>query len=189
MCDRREISYRSLRRGCTSGKANIRKLSEQNMVIKHSSQAPEGSRRVFIGRIVHSRSLKHLEILPIAALYVNGDGTVAALHDNADASVAPAGFENAETIDLKPSQFLFPGMIDTHLHAPQWPNLALGMEGSLREWIEDWTDPVEVMQPGRSTALGFDLTPGIVQRHIQSAKGICGRRQYHTQTWLHNSSI
>jgi guanine deaminase len=47
-------------------------------------------------------------------------------------------------IHLKPSQFLFPGMVDTHLHAPQWPNLALGMEGTLREWVENWTDPIEV---------------------------------------------
>lgn len=44
---------------------------------------------------------------------------------------------------LSPTQFLFPGLIDAHLHAPQWPNLAIGMEGTLAEWVRDYTDPVE----------------------------------------------
>lgn len=125
------------------------------MVIKYSPQAMGGSKKIFVGRIVHSRSLQNLEILPTAALYVNGDGTIAALQDNAKPYAAPEGYENAETIRLKSSQFLFPGMIDTHLHAPQWPNLALGMEGNLRDWIEDWTDPVEVLQPCRSNRSCF----------------------------------
>jgi hypothetical protein len=38
------------------------------------------------------------------------------------------GFEKATCTTLKPLQFLFPGLIDSHLHAPQWPNLAVGME-------------------------------------------------------------
>ena len=29
------------------------------------------------------------------------------------------------------------------MHAPQYPNLALGMEGDLREWCENYTDPIE----------------------------------------------
>lgn len=53
------------------------------------------------------------------------------------------GFADAEVIRLEPCQFLFPGLIDTHLHAPQWPNLALEMEGDLRQWLEDFTDPIE----------------------------------------------
>lgn len=120
------------------------------MVIRYSHQAMGGSKKIFVGRIIHSKSLRQLEILPSAALYVNGDGTIVALHDNTKPCAAPEGYENAETFHLKSSQFLFPGMIDTHLHAPQWPNLALGMEGNLKEWIEDWTDPVEVLQLCRS---------------------------------------
>lgn len=60
-----------------------------------------------------------------------------------DACSRHSGFEGAKCISLDPLQFLFPGLIDTHLHAPQWPNLAIGMEGNLRDWVENYTDPIE----------------------------------------------
>lgn len=110
---------------------------------------------VYIGRIVHSRSLQNLEILPNAALGVRADGTIAFLHPNAENIediLEMHDFTSAETVRLNPSQFSFPGMVDTHLHAPQWPNLALGMEGNLREWIEEWTDPTEVLSFARSAS-------------------------------------
>ncbi|EXJ59898.1 hypothetical protein A1O7_04045 [Cladophialophora yegresii CBS 114405] len=105
------------------------------------------TRRVFHGRIIHSKSLKEIEILPQASLGVDDTGTIAFL----DATVTSAGeacakhkgFTHAEQITLKPLQFLFPGLIDTHMHAPQYPNMALGMEGDLKEWCENWTDPIE----------------------------------------------
>lgn len=107
----------------------------------------ESGKRVFFGRTVHSRSLKKLEILSKAAIGVNDAGIIKFL----DSGVSSADearkkypdFEDAECVTLKPLQFLFPGLIDTHLHAPQWPNLAIGMEGGLKEWVENYTDPIE----------------------------------------------
>ena len=119
------------------------------MVVKYQEDKTSGF-TVFVGRVVHSKSLKQLEILPRAALGVRSDGTIAFLRQVGHSpealreSYAEDGFASAHTVHLKRSQFLFPGMIDTHLHAPQWPNLALGMEGDLRKWVEDWTDPIEV---------------------------------------------
>lgn len=104
--------------------------------------------RVFIGRIIHSRSLDDLEIFRHGVLGVRPDGSIAFLMGHTppseDSCVPEEDFKTAKVIRLEPSQFLMPGMIDTHLHAPQWPNLALGMEGQLREWVENWTNPVEV---------------------------------------------
>lgn len=124
-----------------------------NMVLKYLSNTGSNTRptadcrsKIIQGRIVHSKSLKHLEILPRATLGVRQDGSIAFLRDDDDleALQTEPAFQNAEVIKLRRSQFLFPGMVDTHLHAPQWPNLALGMDGDLREWVEDWTDPIEV---------------------------------------------
>ncbi|OAP57274.1 guanine deaminase [Fonsecaea erecta] len=103
--------------------------------------------KVFHGRIIHSKSLKEVEILPRASLGVDDKGTIRFL-DTSTASAAEAcalypDFAHAETVTLKPLQFLFPGLIDTHMHAPQYPNMALGMEGDLKEWCENWTDPME----------------------------------------------
>ena len=105
--------------------------------------------KIFVGRIVHSRSLKHLEILPKAAIGVTKDGTIGFLDSSITSAEAvrekysTSAFADADCITLTPTQFLFPGLIDTHLHAPQWPNLAIGMEGNLREWVEHYTDPIE----------------------------------------------
>jgi guanine deaminase len=111
------------------------------MLIRHPSK------KVFIGRIVHSLSLSELEILPLAGLGVLEDGTISFLDDSlkslTDVHEKYPSFKSASCTILTPTQFLFPGLIDTHLHAPQWPNLALGMEGTLAEWVRDYTDPME----------------------------------------------
>jgi len=114
-----------------------------------TSQTRAGDFQIFIGRVVHSKSLTDLEILPHAAIGVRPDGTIAFVDaesgspEDVKARYTSDGFSQAVTTVLERSQFLFPGMVDTHLHAPQWPNLALGMEGTLREWVEHWTDPIE----------------------------------------------
>lgn len=104
-------------------------------------------KQVFLGRIVHSKSLQELQILHQAAIGITEDGVIEFLDKQVsspeEASQRYPEFENATFTTLKPLQFLFPGLIDSHLHAPQWPNLAIGMEGDLKEWLENLTDPTE----------------------------------------------
>ncbi|KAK1816725.1 hypothetical protein LTR12_008871 [Friedmanniomyces endolithicus] len=132
------------------------------MVIRYHSKVPgnEGvvQPKIFIGRLIHSKSLKDLEIIPRAAIGVTTNGTIAFVNSKpATASqlqtrYANEGFAHAQVTTLTKSQFIFPGLIDTHLHAPQWPNLALGMEGTLREWCENYTDPMEASYSSTSKA-------------------------------------
>ncbi|KAJ5488002.1 hypothetical protein N7530_002302 [Penicillium desertorum] len=41
------------------------------------------------------------------------------------------------------NEFFFPGFIDTHIHAPQYPNVGLFGSSTLLEWLETYTFPVE----------------------------------------------
>jgi guanine deaminase len=105
--------------------------------------------------VIHSLSLKELQILPTAALGVQ-DGKIVFL-DSSCTTLEQAhskypSFASCPSTVLSPTQFLFPGLIDTHLHAPQYPNLALGMEGTLREWVRDYTDPMEASYSDTSKA-------------------------------------
>jgi guanine deaminase len=104
-------------------------------------------KHIFIGRVVHSLSLEELEILPLAAVGVLEDGKIDFLDSSiktvSEAHIKYPSFSSAPSTLLSSTQFLFPGLIDTHLHAPQWPNLALGMEGTLAEWVQNYTDPLE----------------------------------------------
>lgn len=36
-----------------------------------------------------------------------------------------------------------PGFIDTHIHAPQVPNIGLGLDKPLMEWLNAYTFPTE----------------------------------------------
>ncbi|KAF7714902.1 Guanine deaminase [Penicillium ucsense] len=41
------------------------------------------------------------------------------------------------------NEFFFPGFIDTHIHAPQFPNVGLFGSSTLLDWLETYTFPVE----------------------------------------------
>lgn len=41
------------------------------------------------------------------------------------------------------SEFFMPGMIDTHIHAPQYTFIGTGMERPLLEWLAHTTFPTE----------------------------------------------
>ncbi|KAJ5633228.1 guanine deaminase [Penicillium lividum] len=41
------------------------------------------------------------------------------------------------------NEFFFPGFIDTHIHAPQYPNAGLFGSTTLLDWLEEYTFPME----------------------------------------------
>ena len=41
------------------------------------------------------------------------------------------------------SQFLMPGLVDTHLHAPQYVNSGIGYDKKLLDWLDVYTFPTE----------------------------------------------
>ncbi|KAH0842799.1 putative guanine deaminase [Fonsecaea pedrosoi] len=141
----------------------------------------KNTRKVFFGRIIHSKSLKEVEILHRASLGIDDKGTIlfvdSSVASAAEACAKHAGFAHAETVTLGPMQFLFPGLIDTHMHAPQYPNMALGMEGDLKEWCENWTDPMEASYA--DTAKAHRVYREMVQRELENG----------STTVAYNSSI
>ena len=78
-----------------------------------------------------------LEVLSDQLVTVENDGTIE--------SVRPAGGDAAAAADvvLGPEVVLVPGMIDSHLHAPQWPQLGVGLDLPLERWLFENTFPLE----------------------------------------------
>ena len=68
---------------------------------------------------------------------VDDSGTIVAVEPFSSAT-APA-----DLIELGSDRILIPGMIDTHLHAPQWPQLGTGLDLPLDEWLMERTFPLE----------------------------------------------
>nr|CAD7257217.1 unnamed protein product [Timema shepardi] len=44
---------------------------------------------------------------------------------------------------LADGEFLCPGLVDCHIHAPQYVNLGLGLDKALLEWLDTYTFPLE----------------------------------------------
>ncbi|KAL6238501.1 hypothetical protein BDW75DRAFT_237388 [Aspergillus navahoensis] len=50
------------------------------------------------------------------------------------------------------NEFFFPGFIDTHIHAPQYPNSGLFGSSTLLDWLETYTFPLESSMSNLSKA-------------------------------------
>lgn len=48
-----------------------------------------------------------------------------------------------ELIKLNACQFLMPGFIDTHIHAPQFAQNGVGLDMELLDWLNTYTFPLE----------------------------------------------
>ena len=58
------------------------------------------------------------------------------------------------------SQFLMPGMIDTHIHAPQYRFTGTGYDKQLLDWLDTYTFPTE--SKFADVAVAHDVYPRVV---------------------------
>ena len=51
--------------------------------------------------------------------------------------------KSVQVTSLSEGTYLLPGFIDCHIHAPQWPQLGIGLDLPLERWLFDYTFPLE----------------------------------------------
>lgn len=88
------------------------------------------------GNIVYSKDLGHLEIME-QAFAICQDGLVKGVYKE-----LPAEFAGAEVKDYG-EDLIIPGLVDLHIHAPQYSFRGFGMDLELLEWLETNTFPEE----------------------------------------------
>lgn len=100
----------------------------------------------FHGTVIHSQDLTNLEILTDCFIVVDHAGKIQLL----ETGVEPGQINSIITKlgyapdvfpikHLKRGQFLCPGFVDTHNHAPQWTQRGVGRGKTLLEWLNDVT--------------------------------------------------
>ncbi|KFY02590.1 hypothetical protein O988_02051 [Pseudogymnoascus sp. VKM F-3808] len=57
------------------------------------------------------------------------------------------------------NEFFFPGFIDTHIHAPQFPNIGLFGSTGLLDWLDEYTYPTEASFGSKSDPKNQDTDP------------------------------
>ena len=102
--------------------------------------------RAFLGTALHTPVCGELEVLREALIVVGGDGAIKAIHRHGTplAEQEAQRFAAAgELVTLGADQFLLPGLVDLHIHAPQWPQLGTALDLPLEEWLQAYTFPLE----------------------------------------------
>lgn len=98
---------------------------------------------VIAGRLMQTPAADRLQVVDEALIAVDDAGRIAAV----ESAGTPAGAElRRSTTDLRgtaPGTVLLPGLVDLHVHAPQWPQLGTGLDLPLERWLFDYTFPLE----------------------------------------------
>lgn len=111
----------------------------------------------YFGAFAHTPVLGSLDILNNTAIGVDDDGTIDFVLSNIPkdtdlvaltlehSSAANLSGAEVEIIDISENEnrFFFPGFIDTHIHAPQFPNNGIFGNSTLLDWLDIYTFPLE----------------------------------------------
>ncbi|KAK1993230.1 guanine deaminase [Colletotrichum falcatum] len=118
-----------------------------------SSSPPPTTRRnqLFLGTFVHSKTRETLQYLHNTAVCVDASGTIVAVEAGYDLTRSEAellprlGWKvgDVEVRVGEEGQFFFPGFIDTHVHASQYPNVGIFGKSTLLDWLNTYTFPLE----------------------------------------------
>ena len=98
---------------------------------------------VISARLMQTPAADRLQVIEDAVIAVDDAGLITA--------VEPAGSEGggallrsaAARLATPPGSVLIPGLVDLHVHAPQWPQLGTGLDLPLERWLFEHTFPLE----------------------------------------------
>ena len=119
--------------------------------------SPTALPRAFLGTALHTPRRGLLECLADTLIECDADGRIAAILGPAspDRSAAIARHAAAGTLVVQAAgEYLLPGLIDLHVHAPQWPQLGLALDLPLEDWLQKFTFPLEARYFDSSFAAG-----------------------------------
>ncbi|OJJ43937.1 hypothetical protein ASPZODRAFT_18716 [Penicilliopsis zonata CBS 506.65] len=140
--------------------------------------AASGLPLAFHGTVIHSLTPTTVEILHDCFLLVNAEGKIQLLLPETDRSrISAIVAENGYAPDVFPvkylarGQFLCPGFVDTHNHAPQWAQRGVGRGRNLLDWLDTVTFPHEAKFADREYAqtMYAQCVAGFLQQGITTA--------------------
>ncbi|XP_006816518.2 guanine deaminase-like [Saccoglossus kowalevskii] len=139
---------------------------------------------VFAGTLVHSTRTVPLQIVNDALIGVRGK-TIIFIESQSDLNdLARRYFFNPKDVRyMKQSQFLIPGFVDTHIHAPQYAISGSGMDLQLLDWLEKYTFPTEMKY--NNTKFAENVYEKVVDRTLKwGTTTACYYGTIHTKSTL-----
>jgi guanine deaminase len=102
--------------------------------------------RAFLATLMHTPVRGEIEVIPEALVVTAPDGAIKAIHrrESPLAEREAQRFAAANNlVTFGADQYLLPGLVDLHIHAPQWPQLGKALDLPLEEWLQTHTFPLE----------------------------------------------
>ncbi|KAI0190365.1 hypothetical protein EV127DRAFT_89719 [Xylaria flabelliformis] len=134
--------------------------------------------QVFHGPLIHSLGPDQLEVIDNGLIIVNPDGVISYLvnsvpRESVGQHLTSLGLSEPQydVHFLERGQFLIPGFVDTHNHAPQWAQRGLGQSMHILDWLDKVTFPNEARfrDPDYARRVYASCVDGFLQQGITTA--------------------
>ncbi|KAG5490468.1 hypothetical protein JKF63_00588 [Porcisia hertigi] len=103
--------------------------------------------KAFLGTVFETPNRHALNIIKDALVIVRCGVIEQVINPETDAAAYASALKEASDAGyltrLKKGQYLIPGLIDLHVHAPQWPQLGMALDKPLEVWLQQYTFPLE----------------------------------------------
>lgn len=100
--------------------------------------SPSSKNFVYTGTFIHTPTPTSLQILTNTAIFVES-GVITSIVTPIPSSLPTTHIH----IPSPEGSFFFPGFIDTHIHASQYPNAGIFGTSTLLDWLQTYTFPLE----------------------------------------------
>ena len=124
--------------------------------------------KLFLGQFIHTKSISNFEILLNYGLEVV-EGSIKSFKPKSEFDLK--NYKDYEIIEMKKSQFMVPGFIDTHTHAAQYFNNGLGTDLPLLDWLQKYTFPLE--SKFKENSFAEKMYDKCVSRHLNNGTTTC----------------
>ena len=98
------------------------------------------------GTALHAPVCGEIEFLPNALILINQSGYIQSILTSTDSHYHRLKADlkvDGKLVELSDTEYLLPGLIDLHIHAPQWPQMGKALHLPLYDWLHTCTFPLE----------------------------------------------
>ncbi len=99
-----------------------------------------------VATAMHTPVRGEVDIHEDTLIVVDAGGAIAEVRAPGDPeyeALKKAGRDRGNLVEFGPGRYLLPGLVDLHIHAPQWPQLGTALHRPLYDWLRDHTFPLE----------------------------------------------
>jgi guanine deaminase len=124
--------------------------------------------------VIQAAAPDRLEVIEDAVVAVDDAGVITAVVPASSpegAALLASGDGATERVAAAPGEVLIPGLVDLHVHAPQWPQLGTGLDLPLERWLFEYTFPLEARfaDPAFAAPVWADLVDGLLRHGTTTA--------------------